>query len=411
MASRSTRLSNNASPPELLKKIVGSASSNSISSLSSTLSVSPSTSPGSTENDYPIETRDNLPVTGRRKNLSSEEISKLLSTARIDRVNVETISKYIKENPLFDILNPIELNVVAGNFTTVSYQAGTIVFESMALMPDLYIVYEGELCCEVESNKFQRNFRPGDSISKFSLIKTYQVPVNIIAMSDVKCLLLRRSVFETLFKRFNASLKQSVEAVSNVVLGKEHNDIRELKSRLNKSITRKEYIETLSSSASILHLLPISSVRNTNSDEIGIGGRDQTLKDYNREEVLMIGDVATPMGTTSLFYAAFASLSEVIRNKLMAYPALNLHKSFSSNAIHESRKSSVDSVTQYHSDGEDKLTKKVVADAARRSLLHGDKQASTEDMATYHKRRRRNSSEMPYVDRVVWEVLQASSRK
>ena len=61
--------------------------------------MSPSTSPGSTENDYPIETRDNLPVTGRRKNLSSEEISKLLSTARIDRVNVETISKYIKENP------------------------------------------------------------------------------------------------------------------------------------------------------------------------------------------------------------------------------------------------------------------------------------------------------------------------
>ena len=59
---------------------------------------------------------------------------------------------------MFDILNPIELNVVAGNFTTVSYQAGTIVFESMALMPDLYIVYEGELCCEVESNKFQREF-------------------------------------------------------------------------------------------------------------------------------------------------------------------------------------------------------------------------------------------------------------
>ena len=272
--------------------------------------MSPSTSPGSTENDYPIETRDNLPVTGRRKNLSSEEISKLLSTARIDRVNVETISKYIKENPLFDILNPIELNVVAGNFTTVSYQAGTIVFESMTLMPDLYIVYEGELCCEVGSNNFKRLSRRLHQIGE---IKTYQVPVKIIAMSDVKCLLLRRSVFETLFKRFNASLKYSVEAVSNVVLGKEHNDIRELKSRLSKSVTRKEYIETLSSNANILHLLPISSVRNMNSDEIGIGGRDQTLKDYNREEVLMIGDVATPITSSTLR----ASLS-VIGNKLMA---------------------------------------------------------------------------------------------
>ena len=359
MAFRPTKLSNDASPPELLKKIVGSLSSNSISSMSSAVSVSPSTSPGSTENGYPIDTGDSLSVTGRRKNLSSEEISKLLSTARIDRVNVETISKYIKEHPLFDILNPIELNVVAGNFTTVSYQAGTIVFESMTLMPDLYIVYEGELCCEVGSNKFQKNFRPGDSISEFSLIKTYQVPVKIIAMSDVKCLLLRRSVFETLFKRFNASLKYSVEAVSNVVLGKEHNDIRELKSRLSKSVTRKEYIETLSSNANILHLLPISSVRNMNSDEICIGGRDQTLKDYNREEVLMIGDVATPMGTTSLFYAAFASLSEVIGNKLMAQPAFHLHKSFSSSAIHESRNSTVDSRTQYHSDGEEKLTKEV----------------------------------------------------
>ena len=288
---------------------------------------------------------------------------------------------------MFEILNPIELNVVAGNFRTISYQAGTIVFESMALMPDLYIVYEGELCCEVESNKFQRNFRPGDSISKFSLIKTYQVPVNIIAMSDVKVLLLRRSVFETLFKRFNASLRHSFEAVSNVVLGKEHNDIRELKSKLNKSVTRKEYIETLSSSASILHLLPISPVKNTNSDEIGMGGRDQTLKDYNREEVLMIGDIATPMGTTSLFYAAFASLSEVLRSKLMEDPAFQLRKSFSSNAIHESENGVVDSGTQYHSDSEGKLTKKVVADAARRSLLCENDQTSIEAMATYHKRK------------------------
>ena len=93
MASRLKRVSNNASPPDLLKKIVGSASSNSVSSLSSSaMSVSPSTSPGSTENAYPIDAGDNLAVSSRRKNLNSEEISKLLSTARIDRVNVETIS-------------------------------------------------------------------------------------------------------------------------------------------------------------------------------------------------------------------------------------------------------------------------------------------------------------------------------
>ena len=59
-----------------------------------------------------------------------------------------------------------------------------------------------------------------------------------------------------------------------------------------------------------------------NSDEIGIGGKDQTLKDYNREEVLMIGDVATPMGTTSL--RCVCLFVQVIGNKLMAQPAFHL---------------------------------------------------------------------------------------
>ncbi len=435
-------------PPVILNKMVSSNSSNSLSSHSTT---SPSNSPPLNGNvikmNVPIprtqslsslassSSNNKLPIVSRKKAVSSSDIATLLSSARIDRINVETISKYIKHIPLFKILNPIELNVVAGNLTIVTFQAGTIVFEAMSSLSDLYIVYDGELFCEEESNKIKKNFKKGDSISPFCLIKSYQVPVNIIALNEVKCLLLRRPVFQSLFKRFDASLK---------LLGKENNDIIELKMKLNKSTTRREYIDILKSYANILHLLPILYPSNSiqRSDEIGSGGRDQTIKDYNREEVLMIGEEAQPMGTTSLFYSAFTMLSNVVVDKLLSIKSVittdddddddetsNNNSTTDDNTDNDGDDDESKYYKKYHSDGEEgrKLTSQAVAVAARRSLLYGTtskrsllKKSSSPSNdnngmvsninSSNSRRRRRSSTEMTFSDRIVWEILQASTR-
>ena len=250
------------------------------------------------------------------------------SLSDIERVAMQ----YLPSVPLFSEFSKCELNIIAGHFIEwIVFDRKALVVQTGQKIKGLYIVLHGELA-ETEHKTSAR--RPGDIIGSLSLIKDTISRHDVYAKSrSVKCAYLPKNKFNLLLERLN--LENSY--VSPRRRGGMKNDsaaintekdlykyIATLKGDLLKVRRRKEYVDLIKIHAEKLFSIPVAlfskeEVQKNASIDTALGldiDSDQVIKDYLREELVLVNSCAAPMGSHTLFQAAFSMLQTDVEQAL-----------------------------------------------------------------------------------------------
>ena len=240
-------------------------------------------------------------------------------------LSLDAVSTFLSFVPILDGLNPIELNVVAGNLERTTFSKGDTVIEKGTLLNELIMVIDGSLE-SVGGQKDDMIYERGDFVGAHALIKTWQCNCKVIAVEDTAVLLLRRKTFDRLLKRFESALVASARSISGMSAGASGDDktkttIAAMQQDLAGTVTRREYIDILRTPTNIEFLkmissAPVGEVVAQPTAEQEEHDRDQTLKDHLREEVIILNDTPAPLGTEALFTAARELLTAQIHRKI-----------------------------------------------------------------------------------------------
>ncbi len=269
---------------------------------------------------------------GVTKQNKFQDYREIFSPSRNDIEQVA--SKYLGSVSIFSEFSEFERCIVAGHFIEwIAFDRKTVVIECGKKINGLYIVLNGQL---VENQSGDIIYEAGQCFGALSLIKDTFSSCNISAGNKaLKCAFLSTSNFNFMLERLNIQNDKMTSSMKyenkngNVGSTMEKRIIEyigTMKSKLSNIRKCKEYVNLIKSNKERMFNIPVIPFSSEESPktlmkkvQLADIDNDQIIKDYLREELLVIDSYVAPMGSHALFQAAFSMLHTDTEEALNRY--------------------------------------------------------------------------------------------